>query len=225
MKKIICLLLIIGCSFALFACDDGSTTQTPPPETEKLPDAEFFDMVALSDPNKITTQTTTADKATSKSYSGTYETLIADDGTVVYNYEYQYAREASLENLGELGSTAVKSGTVLYANGLYSEDNGQTWVAGAPDVDIISVKLDLNREYIGEYKMSKDGKTLTTTVSAENAAKILGISVNATSDVTIKIYTNGTYLSRISVDYSNKNATIKIDTSYNYVPAEEIPEV
>lgn len=223
MKKIICLLLLITCSFALFACgndpEDPNGGENTPPEVV-LPDAEFFDMVANSDPNKITTVTNTTDKSTNKTYNGMYVTSIASDGSITYEYEYEVAKKASLENIGSAGSTEVKKGTVVYASGLYSVDGGETWVAGAPDVELIDVKLDLNRDYIGEYKMSKDGKTLTATVNAENASKILGVNVNAKGNVTIKVVTNGTYLAKISVSYANANASVTIDTSYTYEPVE-----
>ena len=226
MKKIICLLLLITCSFALFAC--GNETPDPnegdnPPAVE-LPDAEFFDTVANSDPNKITTVTNTTDKATGKTYNGLYESFIAEDGSVRHVYKYEVAKKATLENLGNPGATEEKTGEVLYNGGLYSVDGGENWIAGELDAKIVNVKFDLNREYIGEYKMSKDGKTLTATVSAENAKKILGLDeINAKGDVTIKVVTNGTYLAKVIVDYANAKASEHIETSYTYVPVEETP--
>ena len=225
MKKIICLLLLITCSFALFACGDNTTDpnegETPP--IVELPDAEFFDMVANSDPNKITTVTNITDKSNGVTYNGRYVTFIEEDGSVRYEYEYDLAKKATLENLGNSGATEKKSGEVIYKSGLYSVDGGETWLAGAPDANIVNVKFDLNREYIGEYKMSKDGKTLTATVNAENASKILGIDIDAKGDVTIKVSTNGTYLAKVIVDFANAKASEHIETSYAYVPVETTP--
>lgn len=222
-KKLVCLLLLLTCSFALFACDGEDTPpqDTPPAETQ-LPDAEFFEMVKNSDPNMISTVTTTTDKNTKIPYNGKYDTYIEEDGSYRFEYEYQLALPVSLENIGKPSAVETKNGTILYKDGLYSTD-GENWGSAAPETDVLNVKLDLNRDYIGEYKMSKDGKTLTATVSAENAEKILGVKINATKDVVIKISTNGTYLSRIIVDYENKAATVKIDTSYAYVPAQQTP--
>ncbi len=223
-KKIICLLLLLTCSFALFACgEEEPPVDDVPPADTSLPDEEFFEMVSLSAPNKIVTVNTVTVSA-SETYVGEFTTTIMQDGSIVHEYTYEEKREASLENLGKPGSKEINEGEIVYKNGLYSYDGEESWTTEAPDESILNVKFDLNRDYIGEYKMSKDGKTLTATVNSENAEKILGIKINAKGDVTIKVATNGTYLDAVTVTYATAKATVKVDTSYNYEPVSSETE-
>lgn len=235
-KKLICMLLVLTCAFALFACgeeeppvnndnNNGNQNQNPPEVV--LPDAEFFELIENSEPNRITTVTATTDLKDSAEtvYNGLYDTVINADGSYKFDYSYEIMRSASLDNVGE-SSKELISGSILAANGLYSVDGGETWSGSMPDVNVINVKLDLNREYIDGYKLSKDGKTLTVNVSAENAEKILGVKIVTNEDhkdVTIKVESNGTYLSKITVSYENDNVKASIITSYTYEAVLETP--
>ena len=224
-KKLICMLLVLTCAFALFACgedeppvnnENGNGNQNENPPVVELPDAAFFELIENSDPNRITTVTSTTDKSSKVGtvYNGIYDTVINADGSYKFDYSYEIMRTASLGNVGESSKETI-SGSILAADGLYSVDGGQTWSGAIPDVNVLNVKLDLNRDYLGEYRMSKDGKTLTATVSAENAQKILGIKISTTGNVTVKVESNGTYLAKISVSYENDNVAASIIASYS----------
>ena len=76
-------------------------------------------------------------------------------------------------------------------------------------------KLNLDRELLGEYEMNEAKTSLTATLSAEDASALLGMNISATSDVVIKISTNGTYLTLISISYTKGTSTFRVDTSYS----------
>jgi hypothetical protein len=144
-----------------------------------------------------------------------YETIVGEDGAFEFKYEYEKARELTPDSVGQAQKESY-SGTVYYWEGMYSTD-GDNWTVKTPDVDILNVKLELAREYLGTYRMSKDGKTLTADkISAANAEKILGVKINTDGNVKITITSNGTYLWKVSVEYENSVASVRLETSYTY---------
>jgi beta-glucanase (GH16 family) len=68
---------------------------------------------------------------------------------------------------------------------------------------------------LGDYEMNDAKTTLTATLTVEKAAEVLGMTLNATSDVVITVSTNGTYLTRVSIEYTKGEASVRIDTSYS----------
>lgn len=242
LKKVICLLLVLVCSFALFACGeekpstdtntpgDGTTSQPPAPEkpgedsstggednngnqADTTREQTFFAVVNNSHPNEIVTVTSTSN-AKLGSCVGYYKTVITGENS--YSFEYEYQKFNSIGEGTEKIST-VGPHTVTYADGMYTLEDG-TSVYIHPDSNVMDVKLDLNKAYLGSYAVSGDGTQLTTAVSAENAEKLLGVKITATSQVEITVKTNGTYLSEIMVSYVNGNNTVVLTTSYTYVP-------
>ena len=104
------------------------------------------------------------------------------------------------------------------------------WGAESPDAAAMQIKFALDGKNLGQYEISKDGKTLETVVTAEEAEAILGIALNSTEDgVSITITHDGKNLRGITVSYSTEYAEIvSIDTSYSYnavvSPFEEAPQ-
>lgn len=242
LKKVICLLLVLACSTVLFACVPTGTANTNPPvnnspsvnnNTNKNPssgnqntdknesgdkefidnnttvdtykDQAFFAMIQNSNPNVITTRTTVNNSKLGEAY-GFYRTTIfgADD----YSFYYEY------DKFNEIGAKDriehVGPSTIYYKDGAFSSDGEH------PDSDVLNAKLDVNRQYLGNYKLSGDGTSLETKITAANAEKVFGVKIAATSSVKLVIETNGTYLSKITVEYTNNDSSVYIETSYTY---------
>ena len=109
----------------------------------------------------------------------------------------------------------TKEGVVYYYNGRYSED-GENWISAVPDATAKQIKFELKKEYLGTYNI-RYGKTFTANVTAEQAEKILGISVSCDDNgVDITIVHDGSNLRQVSVSYTTDNAQITSDTSYSY---------
>ena len=197
MKKIICLIIALTCVFGLISCGEEKADG-------------FIKLVNDSAPTKITTLTSVNDGE--EILNGKYETVIDGQNSEM---SYRYERYATVEEAAENYIKTVE-GTVYYRNGLYSED-GENWVAATPDAATKQVALNLNSKYLGSYTISNDGKTLTTTVTSEQAEKLLGVNVPAVDDkVSITVVHNGTYLSTVTVAYTTATASVTIDTSYTY---------
>jgi len=204
MKKIVCLLLALTCVFALFSCKGED------------PQAAFFAMIEESEPTSIITQTTHT-RENGITYNGMYTTAITEDGFV---FEYKYETVAAVvPGADTTNSVQTTEGEIVYNGSRYSTDGGTTWVDEAPDVAYMQIKLALTKENIGEYEMSRDGKTLTATISKDAAKAIFGTAVSADSAV-LKITVDGTRLSRVTLAYTTSNATeVIVETSYTYEPA------
>lgn len=204
MKKIISLLLALTCAFALFSCSDDEVSEID----------SFIDVVTTSAPTKIITLTSYNDGENENTLIGRFETIIfGTDFQMNYNYQ-TYAIPTPDADPDSYIIDNV--GVVYYWNGEYSED-GESWSVATPGEVALQIKLELTEENLGEYTLSADKKTLTTTVDAEKAKAILGIDVEPMDDgVEIQIVHDGKYLRSISVSYYTETATVEYETSYLY---------
>ncbi len=201
MKKIVCLILALTCVFALFACGEDD------------PRTAILEMVEASEPNGIQTQTTHT-RANGVYYKGLYETEITEDG-FVFSYSYQTPKPVT-PDADTSSSVQTNEGEIVYNGSQYSVDGGETWFTEAPDVDYMSIKLDLIEDNIEDFEMSRDGKTIIAQVSAEQIKAIFGTEV-ATQGAELRITVDGTRLSKISLTYTTANGTsVIVETSYTY---------
>ncbi len=217
MKKIVSLLLALISVFVFVSCGEEKTT----------PAEEFIKVVNSSVPTKITTQTTYSVSKSEITFRGRYETILyGSDFEMSYKYE-DFADPSTATDPEAYMQT--HEGTVYYHDGLYSTD-GENWAASAPSVTTMQVKLELDPKNLGEFTISRDGKTLTTVISAEDAKEILGITIGVTEDgVKLTIGHDGQNLRSIKVSYSTENASVvSLDTSYSYEsensPFDDVPE-
>ncbi len=199
MKKIICLILALTCCIALFACDKEDTTLEA-----------YLGVVNASEPTNITTLTNHT--RSDVSYTGMYETVMTKDG-FVFTYEYEEKAPVTLDGTG---SVITKSGEIVYDGQQYIVDGEPTNVA--PDVAYMSLTLKLTADNIGEYKLSRDGSTLTAEISADQVKAIFGTEISATA-ATLTLKITGGRLSRVNLEYTTADSTgVYVETSYTYAP-------
>lgn len=196
MKKIICLILALACCFTFFAC--GKTDETL---------EAFLGMVNASEPTNITTKTTHT--RGDVVYNGMYTTVMNENGFV---FTYEYEEKAPVAADSTTGSVITKSGEIVYDGEKYTVDGETTTVA--PDIAYMSLTLNLNAETIGEYRLSRDGNTLTAEISAEQVKAIFGTEISATA-ATLTIKVAGGRLSRVNLAYTTTdNTEVLLETSY-----------
>ena len=213
MKKIISLLLAFASALILFSCGSDSSVD------------KFVKIVSSSEPTKIITQTSYSDSE--NTLRGRYETIIyGDDFEMSYSYQ-NYQMPGAGVNPDDF--IATYEGKIYYHDGLYSSDGGLTWNADIPGETTMQVKFDIKKSLLGDYEISKDKKTLTSTVTDENAEKILGIKISANEDgVNLTIVHDGQNIRNILISYvAESGATVSYETSYSYSavtsPFEEGP--
>jgi len=206
MKKIICLILALACCFALFAC--GKTDETL---------EAFLASVNASEPTDITTLTTHT--RGDVYYNGTYETVITENGFV---FTYEYEEKAPVTADSTTGSVITKSGEIVYDGQKYLL-NGEPTTA-APEVAYMSLTLNLTAQTIGEYRLSRDGNTITAEISADQVKAIFGTEISATT-ATLTVKLAGNRLSRVNLAYTTTDGTeVLVETSYTYTPTPATAE-
>ena len=209
MKKILCLALLLVCTLSFVACT-GAT-------------GAFIEVVNSSKPTKIVSITHFKPEGET-ALEGKFVTLI-DGDEVTFEFEYQQFCEIAP---GKTDRVETVSGTVYYKNGKYSTD-GENWFTEAPELGLGNIGLNLTPDNLGDYTLTSDQRTLFTTLSAEEAAVVLGIDALTVDEdgVYLTIDTNGTKLVKMTVSYSTGNAEVSIETSYEYLapeaPAPENP--
>jgi hypothetical protein len=230
MKKIVCLLLVITCLFAICSCDflglggnsgDGSGSGGSILDGlgfgNKEPVESIPDIIAGSKPATVTTHIAYQGEDL---LEGHYVTKT--DGTnSVFEYEYQ-----RYSTITEMNKDRIKTvtGKIYYKNGLVSTTEGETWVSSEIN-QIVEFNLRIDEANFETYKLSKDGKTVTATLKSENSERVLGSELKSEGDINVEIITNGHYLYYVNVSYTSANgAAVTINTSYDYTPITvEIP--
>lgn len=217
MKKIICLILALvmslACVFALAACgDEPDPTPDGGDNTNKTP--AIYGIVTGSAPTKIVTHVDYVD-AQEEDLSGTYTMTIEGNNSI---FEYVYKRYSTIEEgvAEDCGRIKTVEGTIYYKDGQYSFD-GEEWGAEAPTAS--DLKFNIDPEVLTNATISEDGCTLTATLSKETALAVIGTDLSAEGDVSLVVETNGTYLTRVTIEcVTASGGEMKITTSYSYNP-------
>lgn len=208
MKKLLSLLLIFACVLtSAVGCGGGENPE--PTETKTLEE-----IVNSSVPTKVVTRVTykyPEEHALAKYTLGGIYSLETDDGNAILTYDY--TRFATVEDMAD-SMTVNVVGAIYSKDGKFSTD-GENWENGTAQGLII--KFDIKAENFTTYEKSKDGRTLTATVSGDGLENVLGYKVSASGDVTVTVKTNGVYLTSIVLAYTTESgANALVETSYSY---------
>lgn len=202
MKKLICLLLALVCSVALFSCG-GSDVPAP------------LALAAEAEPTRITTLVSYTSKVNDEDVklNGNYQMEVNGSDSI---FTYSYERMATIQEAND-GDIKTIAGKIYYKDGQYSTD-GEEWESEAPTA--IRMNLNLKAEYLTDVTVSEDTQTLTAKVSGENIKNVLGIeNLGAKGDVSITVKTNGVHLTEVDVAYTtSSDAAVTVRTSYSYNP-------
>lgn len=212
MKKIICLLLVLACSFALFAC--GKEDEL----TGAQKTAQFYEN---SLPTKIVTTSAQSivndDGTVVATLNGKYELVtgtIAGKLATVQTYEQDYLREvADGANSVVVGPIDTETGSLEYLEDYGRRTNGGSWDPNGlnfgPTAGSIAINLTDSLLKNAKYTEGEDGtNTLTFTVANENIAAVFGANsddtalLTASSDVEVIITNDGAFVNSITISYS-----------------------
>ena len=210
MKKIICLLLIRACSFAMFSCkkkgggSDVSAISKIVNESSATEIVTKVDYVPVDDEALTGIYTTSVDRASGKS-----------------KFHFEYSRYAKVE---ELHSGYIKTviGTVWYdANGDVSHDEGETWEPNTVTA-YLPYSLDISEARFASFTISEDGTDMTAEVTAAESKRAFGIEIAAEGNISLEVVTDGTYLYEVTITYTAKDtgALVQVTTSYDYGKVE-----
>ncbi len=208
MKKIICLLLILACAFAMVSCKKKNKETESGVET-------ISKIVNESLATKIVTKTEYLVEG-EETLTGKYTTEIdRSRGNSKFTFEYQ--RYARIEDMNDDRIKTVKGSVFYNADGNVSYNEGDTWEA-ADAIAYLPFSLDINESRFVSYEVSEDGNNLKAEIAAGEAKRIFGTDISAEGNITLEIDTNGKYLYEIRILYTaeGSGAKVNIQTSYDY---------
>ena len=230
MKKLIAILLVFACMFAMASCAMGGTGGSQQPatntETQKVLDA-LTDLIRKSAPTKseVTTVTGNADINLTST-----ETVVMGElsGKEAALYVYEY------EKLGELGEASAAKELVTerqeYVEGYGVRVNGGKWEdVNSFVIKIIPYRINLDASLIQSFTASEGNTAFTFVVPNKNLAQVLtGMDVSSiTTDVAVTIETDGSAVTHIGFKYDMRSialdantqlddAKVEIDAIYSY---------
>jgi hypothetical protein len=199
MKKIIALILAIGCILSLASCNliTGNTPDEPD-DSASIP--EIQSKVDASAPQGA--DITVTFKTALGDLNGAYDVLYNEDGTATVAYSYE-----KFNTLGE-GSTELKStytGTVtVAADGSVSGD------LGTEGLSAVSFELKLDESKLSGVAINAG--VLNATVKAEHTEAVLGVALGY--DVQLIVATGTTGVTSMTVSYTTANGEVEIVTLY-----------
>lgn len=196
MKKIICLLLVLSCAFAIVSCAKVDVKQ----------------ILEDSDPTKIVTIVEYVGKDTLVS---TYTTEIDNENNkAILTYEISRYGDPTK---GETDRIVKDPGKIYYKDGAITANEGESWQTA---VDLAPVfEFNMDKALFAEYSEENGGNKIVGKVRGENIKQVLGVDEFAASDeITMTVTTNGVYLYGIDISYAAGDATVVIRTSYTYAP-------
>lgn len=166
MKKILALILVLACSFALFACGE----EPAPTYAEEA--AEFITAFGATTINtlNVTVTTETAEGDLTATYTTTY--AAGKISSITYSIE-------TIPGLDSTEDLEVLTGTVTCdANGTYS-DGGEI----ANKLGATGIKFDYDSNKISTFTV--DGNVLAITVAAADTEAVLGYAIGSDALVTV----------------------------------------
>ena len=209
MKKIIALVLAVGCIFALASCKKKV-------ENVDLVDREAVAAVQakLDAAAPETAKITVVLDAELGTLNGTYDvTYDMEDGsaTVVYSYD-KFNEIGSGKDLKE---TVGPNTVTVSADGILSEEIG-----GVGAVEALT--FDINLDPAKLISASYNANILTAKVKASFTKAVLGVAV--ASDVTVMISTTTLGIASITISYESSQGPVEIVATYTYYVAPEEEE-
>lgn len=231
MKKLIAILLALACTLALFACSappaGGNDGLTPPADAEvqDILDA-LSELIRTSTPtqSKVTTVTGNADINLKSDLTITMGEL---SGKTAALYVHEY------ESLNDVGATVAKTKVVEtkeYVDGMGLRIDGGLWEIDQPSFvrRLTPYRINLSDgTLIKSVRASDDGMIVSFTVPMDNASEIFTsfdakTIASMTSDISVRIETDGSSVTAMSIVYDTKsvtnmaNPTVEIKAQYSY---------
>ena len=219
MKKIVSIVLVLVCAFALFSCGKEDATEVAL--------KEINDMYYAISPSKVVTKTT--EEFGDFTIIGTSTLKIGSiDGNAATTYEKtrQKLRDVPSGSGNEVLDVIEDLGkeTKQYHEELGYRENGGKWDA---DGENFAPKagdnaLILTKDTIKDFTIDEENKTYTFVVAAENTKAVFGYEI--ATDVSVKILHSGADITGVILTYtlidedndSYPEIKVTIDVTYSY---------
>ncbi len=182
LKKLLCLMLVLACSFSLFACQNGESANIPDGDEDninnpgdngsgdgdegetpagpgfvddkvELEPSECYSYIALVN-NSNPNVITTKETVVSRlgNLTSTYKTYI--NGEEDYTFEYLYERFNVIGEGNDIKYSVPANGEfgTVYYKNGSYSYDGKNWTTSSPDSNILNVKFTLTRENLDKAR-------------------------------------------------------------------------
>ena len=201
MRKILALILIVGCIFAFASCSlFGGKDDTPPADVASI-------QKAIDDSAPASAKITVELNSSLGDLNGEYNVAFNDDGSATINYSYELFNEFNIDSI-EQGFKSTYTGVVsVSADGVLSEEIG-----GIASAEAVSFDISLKEELF--ETVSVEASVLRGTVKADNTYDVLGVALDY--DVELVILTGSGRVTSIIINYVAESGPIEITATYRY---------
>lgn len=214
MKKILALILVVSCVFALGSCKlvkkiFGKDVD----DTPVVSNDDVAPIQAKIDASVPETALVTVDfKSTLGELESTYLVTYNIDGSATVNYTYE-----KFNQVGESKDfkTTVTGETTIGANGELVNPP-----AGIAAVEALTFDINLDASKL--YSATLTSGILNAVVKAENTLAILGVDLGVDANLVVSVGTLG--VASVAISYTTANGTVEIVSTYTYYVAPEEEE-
>lgn len=202
MKKILALILVLGCIFAFASCNlsPGTDAETP---KETVADIQK----AIDESAPLGASVTVLLESTIGDLNGSYNIAYNNDGTATVNYSYERFNEFTLDSVKDEFKSTVSGVVTVSADGQLSEDIG-----GVASVEAVSFDIALKEEYFVTVDVSSS--VLRGTIKSENTYDVLGVDI--LYDVDLVIFTGSGRVTSVVISYVSDAGPVEITSVYRY---------
>ena len=206
MKKIIALLLVLGCVFAFAACDDLGTNNDGNNSVDvSKAISDMQTAIDASAPN--TADITVTLKSKLGDLNGSYNIVYNEDGTALVTYSYEKFNsfdENSASN--EIKSTYTGTTTVA-ADGTVTDALG-----GTASVEAITFDIKLDESKLGSVLAG--ASAVSAKVAAADTKAVLGVEIGY--DVDLVISSGKLGVTSVAISYNSASGPVEIVAVYTY---------
>lgn len=202
MKKILALILVLGCIFAFASCNlfPGTDAETP---KETVADIQK----AIDESAPLGASVTVILESTIGDLNGSYNIAYNNDGTATVNYSYERFNEFTLDSVKDEFKSTVSGVVTVSADGQLSEEIG-----GVASVEAVSFDIALKEEYFVTVDVSSS--VLRGTIKSENTYDVLGVDI--LYDVDLVIFTGSGRVTSVVISYVSDAGPVEITSVYRY---------
>ena len=197
MKKILALILVVGCIFAFASCDLFSGTETPD-DSYAIPDIQA--KIDASAPKGA--DITVTFKTTLGDLNGSYDVTYNEDGTANVDYSYEQFNTIT-DGSSELKSTYTGSVTV-------AADGSVSGTLSTEALNAVSFDLKLDESKLSNVAINAG--VLSANVKAADTAAVLGVALDYDVQLTVVTGTDG--VTSMTVAYTANLGAVEIVTLY-----------
>ena len=201
MKKILALILIVGCIFAFASCDLLSgKDNTPTADVSSV-------QKAIDESAPVSAKITVVLNSQLGDLNGEYNVSFNDDGSATVNYSYELFNEFNVDSI-EQGFKSTYTGVVtVSADGELSEEIG-----GFASAEAVSFDIALDESLF--ETVSVESSVLRGTVKADNTYDVLGVALDY--DAELVILTGSGRVTSIVINYVAESGPVEITATYRY---------